>query len=271
MLHPTAAHTKSNNTMPISPFSSFGKRVRSYHVLPVQISSRVEGWRLEAWMRTDRRITAQDIIDRINPRYGITVTDIKARRVEFREKFHLADWDARPNAVLKAKLIIAGLNPNSNSTRGLTPGLIDPKKGEEGGRIPLPPEPLHNHGCLDEESALRLDETRKYVGSSDRSGKGLNSQDPGIYPPIANEDSSVPLPSPRRPSQFPVPVRGDRITVQDDGRSLHTRNDGSRITPVNGTNSAPTVNWKREQYFYYSSDEAPAHVNPPRTTSNNQM
>lgn len=34
----------------------------------------------------------------------------------------------------------SGIDTENNSTRGLTPGLIDPSKGEAGGRIPIPGE-----------------------------------------------------------------------------------------------------------------------------------
>ncbi|RJE20019.1 hypothetical protein PHISCL_07648 [Aspergillus sclerotialis] len=269
VLHPTAAHTKSRNAILMTPFLSFGKRVKNYLVLPRQISSRVEGWRLEAWMRTDRRITAQDIIDRINPRYGITVDDIMARREEFREKFHLANWDARPNSILKTKLVVAGLDPKSNSTRGLTPGLIDPKKGEEGGRIPLPPDTLHVLGYGNKENALRLNEASDHVGSSYSPGKVTSSQDSSTY-----------IQSSEHPSQVSMSVDEYRNSASDNGNNLCVRNNAKSIRLVNNkndtsltndANSGHIANRKSEQYFYYSSDEAPTYADTLKTTGNDKI
>ena len=139
VLEPGPEHAKPATTTPTSPIFVFGKRVKNYLLLPRQISSNVEGWRLEAWMRTDRRVTAEDILDRINPKFGITVEDLNARRAEFLDEFHLVDWDSDECGTIKSKLTAAGIGPSLNSTRGLTPGLIDPARGEAGDRIPIPP------------------------------------------------------------------------------------------------------------------------------------
>ncbi|KAE8354311.1 hypothetical protein BDV28DRAFT_156323 [Aspergillus coremiiformis] len=133
---------KSRHVIRTTAHVVFGKHINVFAVLPDQISSKVEGWRLEAWLRLDRRITVQDIIDRVNPKYRFRLTpaDIELRRKTFREKFHVACWGAQKsvNDVYR-RAASMGINPSLNSTRGLTPGLIDPSKGEAGGRIPLPP------------------------------------------------------------------------------------------------------------------------------------
>lgn len=123
----------------------FGNLIRNLPILPDRISSHVEGWRLEAWMRLDRRITPQDIIDRVNPlfRVNITENEIEARRSLFRQAFHVAQWGNQKSMNEICRMVISiGRDPKLNSTRGVTPGLIVPAEGEAGGRIPLPPPPL---------------------------------------------------------------------------------------------------------------------------------
>jgi hypothetical protein len=139
VLQPGSEHAKSRAATPASPLFIFGKKTRSYRHLPRQISSKVEGWQLEAWMRTDRRITTEDILDRINPSFGTTMDELETRRAAFRDKFHLAHWDSHVYGVVVFKLKAAGIDPGLNSTRGLAPGLVDPAKGVAGGSIPVPP------------------------------------------------------------------------------------------------------------------------------------
>lgn len=74
-------------------------------------------------MRIDRRITTEDILDRINPSFGTTMDELETRRAAFRDKFHLAYWDSHIYGVVVFKLKAAGIDPGLNSTRGLTPGL----------------------------------------------------------------------------------------------------------------------------------------------------
>lgn len=137
-LRPGSQYAKSRARVRETNFKIFGKRVREFHVLPRQISSRVEGWRLEAWWRLDRRIEEQDILDRINPKVGVTALDLEMRREEFRRAFHLANWKSQASINDIARLVQKKrINLGLNTTRGLTPGLIDPAKGEEGGRIPI--------------------------------------------------------------------------------------------------------------------------------------
>lgn len=137
VLRPGSQYVKSRARVRETNFKIFGKRVREFQVLPRQISSRVEGWRLEAWWRLDRRIEAQDILDRIDPKFGVTALDLEMRREEFRRAFHVANWKSQASINGIARLVQKKrINLGLNTTRGLTPGLIDPAKGEEGGRIP---------------------------------------------------------------------------------------------------------------------------------------
>ncbi|KAL4890061.1 hypothetical protein BDV59DRAFT_204660 [Aspergillus ambiguus] len=141
VLRPGSEHANSRTPVRMTKYTIFGKRVRDFTVLPKQISSGVEAWRLEAWMRLDSRITEQDIVDRVNPKFReyLPPAYIEYRRKFFREHFHLACWDAQEEIDgLADELRKIGIDPARNTTRGLTPGLIDPAKGEAGGRVLLP-------------------------------------------------------------------------------------------------------------------------------------
>ncbi|KAF7597373.1 hypothetical protein BBP40_006314 [Aspergillus hancockii] len=134
-------HKKCRHRIRTTEHDVFGNEINIFAVLPSQISSKVEGWRLEAWMRLDRRITVQDIIDRVHPKYRLSLTpdEIELRRKAFREKFFIACWGAKKSVNEIRRLTKSkGIDPALNTTRGLTPGLIDPSRGEAGGRIPLP-------------------------------------------------------------------------------------------------------------------------------------
>ncbi|KAL1851146.1 hypothetical protein Plec18170_006470 [Paecilomyces lecythidis] len=139
VLRPEGPHPRIMGSPTKTPYLIFGRNVADFPVLPLQISSRVEGWRYEAWFRLDRRITAEDIIHRINPKYRVTAGELQMRRYRFREAFHLGCWGSGPSMGAVTRLLeVNGLDPRLNSTRGLTPGLINPYLGERGGRIPLP-------------------------------------------------------------------------------------------------------------------------------------
>ncbi|RLL99976.1 hypothetical protein CFD26_107598 [Aspergillus turcosus] len=141
VLRPRANYRKSRHRVYKTTNAITGKQINDFAVLPSQISSNVEGWRLEAWMRLDRRITQQDIIDRVNPKYKLTADEIETRRENFRRNFHVANWNVQKSVWdIDRMLKASGIDTENNSTRGLTPGLIDPSKGEAGGRIPIPGE-----------------------------------------------------------------------------------------------------------------------------------
>ncbi|PKX96861.1 uncharacterized protein P174DRAFT_363644 [Aspergillus novofumigatus IBT 16806] len=141
VLRPRTDYRKSRHRVYKTTSALTGKQINDFAVLPSQISSNVEGWRLEAWMRLDRRITQQDIIDRVNPKYKLTAEEIESRRDNFRNAFHVANWNVQKSIWDIDRMLKAiGIDTQKNSTRGLTPGLIDPSKGEAGGRIPIPGE-----------------------------------------------------------------------------------------------------------------------------------
>ncbi|GIK00460.1 hypothetical protein Aspvir_004485 [Aspergillus viridinutans] len=141
VLRPRTDYRKSRHRIYKTTNALTGKQINDFAVLPSQISSNVEGWRLEAWMRLDRRITQQDIIDRVNPKYTLTAEEIESRRENFRNTFHVANWNVQKSIWDIDRMLKAiGVDTQKNSTRGLTPGLIDPSKGEAGGRILIPGE-----------------------------------------------------------------------------------------------------------------------------------
>lgn len=139
VLRPTEEHAKSKARVPNTPYLIFGKYVRDFPMLPRQISSRVEAWRMEAWWRMDRRLQPQDIADRVHPKFYFSASGTEHMRYMFRANFNIASWTSGSSmAAVARELKRNGIDPARNSTRGLTPGLIDPEKGEAGGRVPPP-------------------------------------------------------------------------------------------------------------------------------------
>lgn len=109
-----------------------------------RISSNVEGWSLETWFRLDKRITWSDITDRIHPRYRPYHNTLQMARMRFRDGFHLSAWGppkyGRQTAnelAIDAAVRAAGISLEDNTTRGLTPGLVDPMN-PNGRRIAVP-------------------------------------------------------------------------------------------------------------------------------------
>ncbi|KAL3488266.1 hypothetical protein BJX62DRAFT_227424 [Aspergillus germanicus] len=143
-LKPEGKSNRNEEPPPILSYQIHDHDVRDLPILPDNISSTVEEFRVEAWMRLDRRIRLKDITDRIHPDFRLRENALQQRGVRFRQAFGLLAWDSGNKRSLKleekllAKMRNLGLDPSSNSTRGITPGLINPKAGEEGGRVPLP-------------------------------------------------------------------------------------------------------------------------------------
>lgn len=149
VLQPTDEHRTTKrgiSNVPVKSYQIWGKTLRDIPCLPDRISSRLEDWRAEAWFRMDQRIGMRDIIDRVNPRHRHRMEGkhaLQSRTFRFRENSDLLGWTksgkfAEKEAKLHAKLRMAGIDPVLNSTRGSTPGLINPLLGEDGGRILYP-------------------------------------------------------------------------------------------------------------------------------------
>ncbi|KAE8142230.1 hypothetical protein BDV38DRAFT_236162 [Aspergillus pseudotamarii] len=121
-----------------------GEYLRDLPILPDNIASTVEEFRVEAWIRLDRRIRLRDITNRMHPLFRIQDNALQQRSVRFRQQFSLIAWDSgnKRSQQLKQdilrKMQDIGLPPSMNTTRGITPGLINPALGEDGGRILLP-------------------------------------------------------------------------------------------------------------------------------------
>lgn len=125
-----------------------GEYLRDIEVLPDYISSNVEEFRVEAWTRLDSRIRLDDITSRMHPRFRISESALTGRGKKFRKAFHLLSWRNRGGKAaeqgealeenIRREMVNRGIDPSRNSTRGLTPGLINPDLGEDGGRIPVP-------------------------------------------------------------------------------------------------------------------------------------
>ncbi|RAK73413.1 uncharacterized protein BO72DRAFT_347857, partial [Aspergillus fijiensis CBS 313.89] len=141
-LHPVGSKSKAKigkKTYPIN-----GKYLKDIPVLPDQIPTDVEEFRVEAWVRLDRRIRLEDILDRMPKGHTVKPNALQQRGVRFRQAFSLCAWDSGNKKSIalgkeiEEKLEAAGICLALNTTRGLTPGLINPVLGEAGGRIPLP-------------------------------------------------------------------------------------------------------------------------------------
>ncbi|KAK2744983.1 hypothetical protein FQN57_004113 [Myotisia sp. PD_48] len=124
-----------------SPYPG-GPRLRIIPILPDRICDDIEEFRVEAWQRLDRTITLKDITDRMRPEDKLDENTLQQRGVRFRQLFNLVSWGQSSketggyvNKILD-KMAAAGIDPAKNSTRGLTPGLVNPGVSTE--RIPLP-------------------------------------------------------------------------------------------------------------------------------------
>ncbi|PGH08597.1 hypothetical protein GX51_01117 [Blastomyces parvus] len=145
IFRPTAPQIRSLSKLPTkpSPWGS-GPDLRIFDILPDRISANVEEFRVEAWMRLDRRIQLHDITDRMHPEFRIANNALQQRGVRFRQAFNILSWGTgnRQTMVvaeqLEKKMEARGIDMSLNSTRGLTPGLVNPALGEAGGRIPVP-------------------------------------------------------------------------------------------------------------------------------------
>ncbi|KAI9837462.1 MAG: hypothetical protein M1819_007110 [Sarea resinae] len=119
----------------------FGIPIRIIPCLPDHICSNVEPWLIECWLRTDSRIEWGDILARIQGRACPKWNTLQMSVFRFREDFFMLSWKSRGRKTttrdehLVSLLKQKGIDPAKNSTRGLTPGLVDPARGEYGGRI----------------------------------------------------------------------------------------------------------------------------------------
>ena len=110
----------------------YGKILRDIPCLPDHISSKISGWLIEFWARIEPRLIMTDISDRMHPEFRLASPNfLSQRRVRFRKSHNLLAWSnatdhASGLADIQQILRKNGIDPARNSTRGLTPGLVDP-------------------------------------------------------------------------------------------------------------------------------------------------
>ncbi|KAK1145784.1 hypothetical protein N8T08_004025 [Aspergillus melleus] len=144
-LKPTEKRKKGPEP-PLLTYRIHGEYLRELPVLPDNTASNVEEFRVEAWMRLDRRIQLRDIKDRMHKDFRVSENTLQQRNGRFRRHMRMLAWDSGNKksqefeAELMKDLLANDIDPSLNSTRGITPGLIDPVLGEAGGRIALPTE-----------------------------------------------------------------------------------------------------------------------------------
>ncbi|KAI9844355.1 MAG: hypothetical protein M1837_005659 [Sclerophora amabilis] len=124
-----------------------GKRLKDYPFLPRKISTKVEGWRMEAYARLDGRITVDDLLGRMVTRNRPSGNVLNMRRRRYREDNTVLAWKSRRNVPSKIecetleKLSQEQINANTHWTlippSGDSPaGIQQPMIGEEQPIVP---------------------------------------------------------------------------------------------------------------------------------------
>jgi hypothetical protein len=126
---------------PMKEYQIHGKYLRDIPILPDHISSKVEGWRVQAWYGFDSRLKLADILARIGKQTNGNT--IMMRMLRFRTDFPALGWSNKgPNFdadKLKIEQLMteASLDPACGSTRGLAWGLVNPDN-QNSQRIMIP-------------------------------------------------------------------------------------------------------------------------------------
>ncbi|KAI9700255.1 MAG: hypothetical protein M1836_002269 [Candelina mexicana] len=112
-----------------------GRRICDFDILPERIGTAEQEWYFEAIRRLDQRIEWRDILARMQPDHRPGANALNMRGLRFRQKYCMSCWDPRGrfSASKEGEDIIHRLNRqqiDNNTTRGTTPGLIDPALGE---------------------------------------------------------------------------------------------------------------------------------------------
>lgn len=103
---------------------------------------------MEAVRRLDPRVGWDDILMRMEPSPEgrlINKNSLNTQGGRFRKKWKMLSWHVprtgQSDDQKSRKIVLDSLTSHmrrTNTTRGLTPGLINPAQGEAGGRVPLP-------------------------------------------------------------------------------------------------------------------------------------
>lgn len=101
-------------------------------------------WYYEAIRRIDPRVCWSDILMRMPLAGRRNQNALNMESSRMRERYHMICWrpgtDAERENIVRQR-VLAKLTPQqiaANTTRGSTPGLINPLIGEAGGRVPHP-------------------------------------------------------------------------------------------------------------------------------------
>ncbi|KAI1909068.1 hypothetical protein LOZ61_005209 [Ophidiomyces ophidiicola] len=201
---PTQRFTRKHPEVPEkpSPYPG-GPNLRCLDILPDRISTNVAEWRVEAWMRIDRRVRLQDIVDRMLPVLGVTCNSLQQRGVRFRQLFHMITWGTGNQRTKEQRVKLIALlqrkriSLEKNTTRGLSPGLIDPSNPRSE-RIPLPKDYKPSQERL-VEAPVQLDASDNdqsleaegcSASSEDQGDHGIQGNGSVDLPPGANQDTS---------------------------------------------------------------------------------
>ncbi|KAL8826795.1 MAG: hypothetical protein Q9191_003578 [Dirinaria sp. TL-2023a] len=139
-----AQKTDSQGNLMFEPFPEPGRRPRAlldFEILPDQIGGQEHWFVLESWRRLDPRVRWIDIdmrIERNNSKPSLDV--LRSRVSRHRASFYMLSWWLSPSVSSNSR-VLDELSPDqrrNNTTRGSTPGLIDPSQGYNSGRIPYP-------------------------------------------------------------------------------------------------------------------------------------
>ncbi|CAF9921038.1 MAG: hypothetical protein HETSPECPRED_004414 [Heterodermia speciosa] len=185
-----------------------------YAVLSDQIASGVEWWRMTAWRRLEPRMSWADIIMRIRPANGSRTRDVQvdtralnARIFNKRKEFGILSWDnsrgGKDEDSIAERLSAYPGAIERNSSRGVTPGLIDPTGPDvAANRVPVP------------------DTSRKpYNKAGGPSNLAANTQNSSVSPLSSMSDlgsslEHTPEPPPAaRDQRNPVDFLADRLLI----------------------------------------------------------
>ena len=204
-------HANMLKEPPLKPYTVHGVKIRDIPILPDRISPDPEGWLYECWCRFDPRINyKRDIEPRICPDQRPDYpTRFSQSRLRFREDCHLLAWAVKGKHYEKDRNTIIDAATNlgvdikaTNSTRGLTWGLVDPTKGEASRRIPIP-DPLRPKNTRDNGPSVR---GVLYASESDRiAHKGVAAPRALQHHPVAGP--AAPEVRPRYKASVQQPAR----------------------------------------------------------------
>jgi hypothetical protein len=255
---------------PLKSYTIHGSAVRDIPILPDRISPDPEGWLCEYWYRMDPRIQyRRDIEPRIRPDLRPKhATRFLTSRLRFRRECHLLGWLVkRTNFVSERTEILeaatkAGIDVEAtNSTRGLSWGLVDPAKGEAGGRIPV-------------SKSLRRKKTREDV----QSARNLlcTSGSNGVLPAASNPRALWPTPALRAQIDYarnesPLPEQAVSLTLHNSAattsrKHVHDEADLVHILEAQRSSRQATLPELRS-----ASEQSISPVARPYSTKQSEM